>query len=102
MKIVTRSPEETSGFGRALAKHLKPGDVILLVGDLGTGKTTFVKGVAAGLRLKPDTVHSPTFVLMNIYEGRLPLFQMYAADSARRVTQGQRQIPERLALDFLR
>ncbi|MCA9393213.1 MAG: tRNA (adenosine(37)-N6)-threonylcarbamoyltransferase complex ATPase subunit type 1 TsaE [Candidatus Omnitrophica bacterium] len=74
MKITTRKPQETSAVGKALARHLQPGDIILLVGDLGSGKTTFVKGVAAGLRLKPDAVHSPTFVLMNIYEGRLPLF----------------------------
>lgn len=74
MKITTHSPEETVAFGRALARHLQAGDTVLLVGDLGSGKTTFVKGVAAGLRLKPEAVHSPTFVLMNIYEGRLPLF----------------------------
>lgn len=74
MKRISHSPEETAAVGRELARHLKPGDIILLVGDLGTGKTTFVKGVAAGLRLKSDAVHSPTFVLMNIYEGRLPLF----------------------------
>lgn len=74
MKFISKSDEETQDFGQRLAKELKPGDVVLLVGDLGTGKTTFVKGVARGLRMKPDAVHSPTFVLMNIYEGRLPLF----------------------------
>ncbi len=74
MKITTNNPEETTAVGRELARYLKPGDIVLLVGDLGTGKTTFVKGVAAGLRLKPDTVHSPTFVLMNVYDGRVPLF----------------------------
>lgn len=74
MKFISQSDEETQSFGQRLAKELKAGDVVLLVGDLGTGKTTFVKGVARGLRMKADEVSSPTFVLMNIYDGRLPLF----------------------------
>lgn len=74
MKIVSKNPADTISFGKNLARLLKPGDIVLLIGDLGAGKTTFVKGIATGLRLKPEVVTSPTFVLMNIYEGRLPLY----------------------------
>lgn len=74
MRFISHSEKETRDFGKTLAGKLKAGDVLLLVGDLGTGKTTFVKGLAKGLRINPDQVHSPTFVLMNIYEGRLSLF----------------------------
>ena len=73
-KIITCSAEETIQFGAELAKYLKPSDIICLFGDLGTGKTTFVKGLAQGLRISQDKVHSPTFVLMNMYEGKLPLY----------------------------
>lgn len=61
-------------FGASLAKYLKSGDILCLFGDLGSGKTTLVKGIAKGLRIKEDKVTSPTFVLMNIYQGKLPLF----------------------------
>ncbi len=61
-------------WGKRLAAHLKPGDIVCLCGDLGSGKTTFVKGIAQGLKIKPDQVSSPTFVLMNAYEGRMPMF----------------------------
>lgn len=74
MQYTTDNEEETRAVGRTLAKRLKPGDILCLIGDLGAGKTTLVKGVAQGLRHDPDEVHSPTFVLMNIYEGRLPLY----------------------------
>lgn len=73
-KIISRSPEETKAFGKHLAKCLKSGDIVCLFGDLGSGKTTLIKGIAAGLNISPTKVNSPTFVLMNIYEGRLPLF----------------------------
>ena len=61
-------------LGKKLAKRLKGGDILCLFGDLGSGKTTMIKGVAEGLKINPKKVNSPTFVLMNIYEGRLPLF----------------------------
>ena len=58
-----------------LAATLKPGDVLLLSGDLGAGKTTFVKGLAAGLGIDPDEVSSPTFTLLHEYRGgRLTLY----------------------------
>jgi tRNA threonylcarbamoyladenosine biosynthesis protein TsaE len=70
--VETASPEETREFGRRLAGVVQGGDVIALEGDLGTGKTELVKGIAAGLGVT-GSVHSPTFVLHHRYEGRLPV-----------------------------
>ncbi|MBW1605937.1 tRNA (adenosine(37)-N6)-threonylcarbamoyltransferase complex ATPase subunit type 1 TsaE [Lactobacillus sp. Sy-1] len=65
-------------LGRAIASHLKPADLILLDGDLGAGKTTFTKGLAAGLGIKRN-VKSPTFTIIREYQdGRLPLYHMDA------------------------
>ena len=72
--ITSHSPGETDGHGRALAAALRAGDVLALDGDLGAGKTHFVKGIAAGLGCDGD-VTSPTFTLVHEYAGgRLPLF----------------------------
>lgn len=57
-----------------LASCLRRGDVVCLYGELGAGKTAFVKGLAKGLKINPLKVHSPTFTLMNIYEGKVPLY----------------------------
>lgn len=68
------SPEATIAFGRDFAAQLRAGDVLALCGDLGAGKTHFVKGLAAGLGTEA-TVTSPTFTLIHEYPGgRLPLF----------------------------
>ena len=85
--VVTKNAEETQALAARLAKILKPNAVLCLFGDLGTGKTTFVKGIAEGLKIKKDDVHSPTFVLMNIYEGKLPLFHfdLYRLDNAHEI-----------------
>jgi tRNA threonylcarbamoyladenosine biosynthesis protein TsaE len=73
VSIVTRSAAETRALGQSLAALLDVGDVVLLAGDLGAGKTTFVKGIAAGLGVD-DEVVSPTFTLARTYDdGRLPL-----------------------------
>lgn len=80
MKRVTKSADETRAFAAELARTLEPGTILLLVGDFGSGKTTFVQGLAAGLNV-PDlrVVCSPTFVMMNVYKGgRLPLYHMDA------------------------
>ena len=72
---VTNSEDETAAVARELAGALKAGDVILLSGNLGAGKTAFVRGLAAGLVLDPEEVSSPTFTLVHEYRGgRLTLY----------------------------
>lgn len=74
MTHTTYSERETADVGRDLARTLPPGAVVLLSGDLGAGKTVFVRGMAEGLGIDPDTVSSPTFTLVQEYRGqRLPL-----------------------------
>ena len=68
----TNSPAETELAGRRLGRRLRRGDVVLLTGELGAGKTTFVRGVAQGAGSRAD-VASPTFQLMRIYRGRVQL-----------------------------
>ena len=70
--VRTRRPEGTAAIGRAVATLVHPGDVVLLVGALGAGKTTFVQGLAGGLGYEGD-VTSPTFTLRHTYGGRLDL-----------------------------
>ena len=72
---VTRSQEETERLAEALATRLHAGDVLLLSGPLGAGKTAFVRGIARGFGIDPDDVSSPTFTLLHEYRGgRLRLF----------------------------
>lgn len=73
MTIFTNSENETERVGADLADKLKAGDVIALYGDLGAGKTAFVRGLARGMGLK-DMVSSPTFTIVNEYLGETPLF----------------------------
>ena len=71
---LTRSPEETRAWGRALGATLRPGDVVALTGPLGAGKTTLTKGLAEGLGCPdPDAVCSPTFALVQEIVGRFPV-----------------------------
>jgi len=82
--VTTESPDETRSLGRTLADRLPPGSVVALNGDLGTGKTHLVKGMAEGLGLDPTTVRSPTFTILHTYEdGRRPLhhFDAYRVQS---------------------
>ena len=65
--IETSSEEETAAVAARLSASLPPGSVVLLFGDLGAGKTAFVRGMAAGLGLDPDEVSSPTFTLVQEY-----------------------------------
>jgi len=75
--IVTSAEHETEAAGERLADTLAPGDVILLHGPLGAGKTAFVRGLARGLGAGADEVSSPTFTLIQEYRGgRLPLFHV--------------------------
>lgn len=68
-KLVSHSPEETILMGSEFAVKLKPGDIVGLYGDLGTGKTQFVKGICNYFEIK-DNVSSPTFIIVNEYPGR--------------------------------
>jgi tRNA threonylcarbamoyladenosine biosynthesis protein TsaE len=80
----TTSEQETFALGRNVAETLEPGAFVLLHGDLGAGKTAFVRGMAAGLGANPEDVSSPTFVLVQHYKGRVPLthVDLYRLDSA--------------------
>ena len=76
-KVTTHSEDETAAVGRDLAATLRAGDVLLLYGDLGAGKTAFVRGLAEGLGVSREEVSSPTFTLIQEYRGgRLPLFHV--------------------------
>jgi tRNA threonylcarbamoyladenosine biosynthesis protein TsaE len=68
-EIITDSEQETSAAGERFAAQLKPGDVVLLFGDLGAGKTAFVRGLAKGLGASADDVSSPTFTIVQEYRG---------------------------------
>lgn len=86
MKHTTKSPDETYDLAVRYASSLKPGDILLLIGNLGAGKTCFVQGLAFGLDV-PDGVYvrSPTFALVNEYlGGKVPIyhFDFYRLDDA--------------------
>ena len=73
-KIETYSPEETLALGETIGKNARPGQVYALLGNLGVGKTVFIKGVAKGLGIT-EPVNSPTFTIVQVYEdGRLPFY----------------------------
>ena len=73
----SRSERDTAAIGREIGSTLVAGDVVLLHGDLGAGKTAFVRGLAEGLGVPGDEVSSPTFTLVQEYRGgRLPLFHV--------------------------
>jgi tRNA threonylcarbamoyladenosine biosynthesis protein TsaE len=74
--VVSRSEEETAALAARLAATLPPGAIVLLLGDLGAGKTSFVRGLAAGLGLDPDEVSSPTFTLIQVYRGPRTLYHV--------------------------
>jgi tRNA threonylcarbamoyladenosine biosynthesis protein TsaE len=74
-RVRTTSVAETIALGERLGRVVEPGDLLCLWGDLGAGKTQLAKGIARGLDIDA-TVNSPTFILMNEYAGRLPLFHV--------------------------
>ena len=77
MTVITHSEAETGAAGGTLAEVLQANDVVLLTGDLGAGKTAFVRGLAEGLGIDPLEVSSPTFTLVQEYRGgRLTLFHV--------------------------
>ncbi|MCG6945927.1 MAG: tRNA (adenosine(37)-N6)-threonylcarbamoyltransferase complex ATPase subunit type 1 TsaE [Deltaproteobacteria bacterium] len=86
----TESPEQTQSLAERLGRLLQPGDVVALVGELGSGKTLFSQGLARGLEV-PETFYitSPTFPMINEYPGRIPFYHMdlYRVDSAAEFTE---------------
>ena len=74
--VTTGGEEETAAVGERLARSLGAGDVVLLYGELGAGKTAFVRGMARGLAAPSEEVTSPTFTLIQEYRGRVPLFHV--------------------------
>ncbi len=72
--MLSNSVEDTIQKGREFAKELTRGDVVCLTGDLGAGKTHFTKGIASFFGVDASKVQSPTFTLINEYEGELPIF----------------------------
>ena len=95
VEYLTRNEAETAAVARELAGALRTGRFVLLEGDLGAGKTAFVRGLAEGLGVDPEDVSSPTFTLVQDYQGRVRLFHvdLYRVDRGSDV--------EDLALDDL-
>ena len=75
IQLVTRSGKQTEEIGRLLGELAEPGDVYLLIGELGAGKTTLARGIARGLGIE-GYLTSPTFTLVNEYQGRLPFYHI--------------------------
>lgn len=75
--VLTRSPRQTMSWGSRLGRLLKGGEIIALIGELGAGKTCFVRGVTQGLEVgKEAWIRSPSFTLINEYHGRLPVYHI--------------------------
>jgi tRNA threonylcarbamoyladenosine biosynthesis protein TsaE len=72
----SRNAGETFELGKRIGEQLSGGEILLLDGPLGAGKTVFVKGIASGLGIDPEDVTSPSFTLVNPYQGRLPFFHI--------------------------
>lgn len=73
LKIISNSAEETQNIGERLGRLLKKGNIICLSGDLGAGKTALAQGIAKGMGVE-EYVTSPTYTIINEYEGRIPLY----------------------------
>lgn len=90
MIVLSNTPEQTIELGKGIGRVLKSGDVVGLVGELGTGKTVMTKGIAKGLGVKvPKYVNSPSFVLIKEYKGRIPLYHLdlYRLDTLKMLRQ---------------
>jgi tRNA threonylcarbamoyladenosine biosynthesis protein TsaE len=79
-EIISKSADETIEIGRTIGEQLKGGEIIGICGQLGSGKTHLIKGIAAGAGAKDVTrsVNSPTFVILNVYEGRFDIYHIDA------------------------
>lgn len=73
--LYSHNETELEAYGEAFAKSLRAGDIIVLTGDLGAGKTTLTKGIARGLGVR-QMVKSPTYTIVREYEGRFPLYHL--------------------------
>ena len=97
LSVVTCSPVQTRNWGKKLGRLLKGGEIIGLTGELGSGKTCFVRGMAEGLEVgKEAWIRSPSFTLINEYSGRLPLYHI---DLYR--VEGRRELEELNLPDYL-
>ena len=77
IKVLSKKEDDTISLGEKIGKFLKPGDLVLIYGDLGTGKTTFVKGLAKSLKVPSNLyITSPTFSIINIYEGIYTIYHI--------------------------
>ena len=85
-KFISKSSKQTLAFAKEYAKTLCAGDVVLLDGDMGAGKTLFSKGVALGLGIEEE-VTSPTYAYMNDYDGRLFHYDCYRIESVEQAEQ---------------
>lgn len=88
--VVSRSAAETRNWGKKLGRILKGGEVIGLTGELGTGKTCFVRGLAEGLEVSKEAwIRSPSFTLINEYDGRLPIYHidLYRIEGSREMEE---------------
>lgn len=90
LTFTSNSAEETANIAAALGLVAGPGDFLALFGDLGVGKTVFAKGFCAALGIDPMEVDSPTFVLLNEYKGRLPVYHF----DAYRLEGGREELTE--------
>lgn len=88
LQFISQSPEHTRNLGFVIGNYSNPGDVVLLSGDLGTGKTCLTQGIAEGMGVE-GYVRSPTFVLVTIHQGSMPLYHMdlYRMDSSAEVLE---------------
>lgn len=88
MQLVTKDPQETQRVGQLLGQLLQSGDVLLVSGELGAGKTTFIQGLALGIGIQAR-VTSPTFTIIHEYPGSLPLHHIdaYRLEDAREIAE---------------
>ncbi|MCX5657174.1 MAG: tRNA (adenosine(37)-N6)-threonylcarbamoyltransferase complex ATPase subunit type 1 TsaE [Candidatus Omnitrophica bacterium] len=90
-KIITKNEKETFKLGKLLGAELKGGEVVALIGELGSGKTVFTKGIARGIGIKDaeKLVNSPSFMLIKEYPAKINLFHfdLYRLDSVRQIEQ---------------
>lgn len=77
MEILTKSAEETIELGKSIGTKLKPGAIVAFYGELGSGKTTMIKGICLGLGVEEQAiVKSPSFVMVNEYQGKWPIYHI--------------------------